>query len=167
LRDHRGLPHRQSEPKRRPISQKDIASNGTGGVALTTIANSNMKSHHQNPLEKEGTVAVNQVEEDHLQGEATRAELASSGSRAGATGETIVNSNTRESPANLGERHQPDLPPRIQREVTAIGERRVVALQDQSLLSHPSLLREVLDLKLLLHPKPRHPQLLFVLLHPC
>ena len=68
-------------------------------------------SYHQNPLEKEGTVAVNQVEEDHLQGEATRAKFASSGSRAGATGEMIVNSNTRESPANLGERHQQDLHP--------------------------------------------------------
>ena len=126
-----------------------------------------MKSHHQNPLEKEGTVAVNQVEEDHLQGEATRAKFASSGSRAGATGETIANSNTRESPANLGERHQLDLPHRIQREVIAIGERRVVALLGQSLLSHPSLPREVLDLKLLPHPRLRHPQLLFVLLHPC
>ena len=83
-----------------------------------------MKSHHQNPLEREGTVAVNQVEEDHLQGEATRAKFASSGSRAGATGETIVNSSTRESPANLGERHQPDPPPRIQREVTAIGGKK-------------------------------------------
>ena len=76
-----------------------------------------MRFHHQNHPAKEGTPDVNQVEEDLLQAEATRAKCASSGSKAGATGGTIANSNTKGSLVGLGEQPQPDQHHRMQRVV--------------------------------------------------
>lgn len=67
-----------------------------------------MRFHRQDHPAKEGTPAVNPIEEDLRQAEVTRAKFASSGSKAGATGEMIANLSMKGSLVSQGEQLQPD-----------------------------------------------------------